>query len=161
MILPNIATENTLVADADMLASVADFNDNNDMATSRNAAIEKVNRPSASWQDKMLSNRQHRKSNEKLQWVINRKRAAEFEVSVAEYDLDNLNSNIMESEMPDHPIDWNINSSEPPDLPHPEGWNNTGDISAINSILNSSIVTDRANDARTELGLRNECEAFK
>ena len=45
----------------------------------------------------MLSKRQYRKSNEKLQRIISRKRAAEFELSVTEVELDNFNSNEMES----------------------------------------------------------------
>ena len=66
MILPNIATENTLVADADLSAAVAGFNDDNYMATSSNSAIEKFNQRSVSWRDEILSKRQQRKSNEKL-----------------------------------------------------------------------------------------------
>ena len=40
-------------------------------------------------------------------------------------------------------------------------WNKTGEISGIYSILNTSIVAYRSKNARTELELRNECEAFK
>ena len=43
MILPTISTENTLVADADLLAAVADFNDDDYMATASNVVIEKLN----------------------------------------------------------------------------------------------------------------------
>ena len=82
MILPTIYIENTLVTDADLSAVVADFNGDNDMATASHAAIEKVDRPSVSWQENMLCNRQHRKRNEKLQRIITRKRVAEFEISV-------------------------------------------------------------------------------
>ena len=53
--------------------------------------------------------------------------------------------------MLDHPIDWNVNNNKTTDFPQPEVWNNTGDISAIYSIINTSVVADRANDARTEL----------
>ena len=60
----------------------------------------------------MLSKIQHRKSNEKLHQIIRRNRDAEFELSVAEAKLDNLNSNEMELEMPDHPIDWNDNIND-------------------------------------------------
>ena len=95
MILPTISAENTLVSDSDLLTAVAYFNDDNNMATSSNASIEKVNRQSVSWRYKMLSKRQHRKSNEKLQRIISRKRAAEFELSVVEAELDSLNSNEM------------------------------------------------------------------
>ena len=35
------------------------------------------------------------------------------------------------------------------------GWNKTGEISAIDSILNTSMVAYRANNARKELELRN------
>ena len=38
------------------------------------------------------------------------------------------------------------------------GWKKTGEISAIESILNTSMVEYRANNARTELELSNECE---
>ena len=65
------------------MAAVAYFNNYNDMATDRNASIEKVNRPSISWLDYMLSKRQHRDINEKLQHIISRKRAGEFEISLA------------------------------------------------------------------------------
>ena len=41
------------------------------------------------------------------------------------------------------------------------GWNKTGEISAIDSILNTSTVAYWANDARTELELSDECETFK
>ena len=41
------------------------------------------------------------------------------------------------------------------------GWNKTGKISVIDSILDTSMVAYHANDARTELELSNECEAFK
>ena len=41
------------------------------------------------------------------------------------------------------------------------GWNKTGDISAIDSIFNTSIVAYRENDSQTELEFSNECEAFK
>ena len=41
------------------------------------------------------------------------------------------------------------------------GWNKTGGISDIYSILNTSIVAYRANNAQTELELNNEFEAFK
>ena len=50
MILLTISTDNTLVVDAYLLAAVPDFNYDNDMATAINAANEKVNRPSISWQ---------------------------------------------------------------------------------------------------------------
>ena len=50
MILTTISTDNTLVVDAYLLAAVPDFNYDNDMATAINAANEKVNRPSISWQ---------------------------------------------------------------------------------------------------------------
>ena len=67
----------------------------------------------------------------------------------------------MESETPYHSIDWNVNSNDSLDLPHLEGWNKTGEISAIESILNTSIVADLANNARTELEFSNECEVSK
>ena len=40
-------------------------------------------------------------------------------------------------------------------------WNKTGDISAIYSIPNNSMVAYRANNAIAELELSDECEAFK
>ena len=48
MILPTIDIYKTLVVDGDLSSAVAEFNENNDMATTRNVAIEKANRPSAS-----------------------------------------------------------------------------------------------------------------
>ena len=41
------------------------------------------------------------------------------------------------------------------------GWNKTGDISAMDSILNTSMVAYHTNDERIELELSDECEAFK
>ena len=41
------------------------------------------------------------------------------------------------------------------------GWNKTGEISSIYSILNTTMIAYRANNARTELELSDECEAFK
>ena len=41
------------------------------------------------------------------------------------------------------------------------GRNNTGDISSIGSILNTSMVSYRAKNAQIELELGDECEAFK
>ena len=57
----------------------------------------------------------------------------------------------MESEILDYPIYWKVNINEPPDLTQPEGWNKAGYISTIESILNTYIVVDRANDARTTI----------
>ena len=40
-------------------------------------------------------------------------------------------------------------------------WNKRWDISAIDSILNTSMIAYQANNTRTELEFSNECEAFK
>ena len=49
--------------------------------------------------------------------------------------------------MIDHPIDWNVNSNDPTYFPYPEGWNKTGEISAIDSIINTYIFAYWANNA--------------
>ena len=49
--------------------------DNNDMAVS---AIEKVNHPTVTWKDEIISRRKKRKTNDKLQQIVNRKVNAEF-----------------------------------------------------------------------------------
>ena len=41
------------------------------------------------------------------------------------------------------------------------GWNITGGVSAIDSILNPSIVAYQENHAQTELELSDNCESLK
>ena len=70
--------QHTLIADSDISAASARI-ENNDMAVS---SIEKVNHPRVTW------------LNDKLQQIINMKVNAEFELSVAEAELENLSSSM-------------------------------------------------------------------
>ena len=114
MEIPYIPFQHTFVADADMSAASSGIN-NNDMEVS---AIEKVNQPRVTYRDEIISRRKKRRTNDKLQQIVNRKVNAEFEFSVAESKLEKLSSN-MEFDMPDHPMTWDPDFIDPPDLPQP------------------------------------------
>ena len=75
MAITFIPVQHTLVADADMSAASAGI-DENDMSVS---AIEKVNQPGVTWRDEIISRRKKRKTNDKLQQIVNREVNAEFE----------------------------------------------------------------------------------
>ena len=91
---------------------------------------------------------------------MNRKVNAEFEFSIAKAELENLSSS-MEFDMPDHPMTWDPDSIDPPDLPYPEGWENPGEVSAIYLVLDTSFVANPTGNVSTSKELDNEFEMLK
>ena len=139
-----IPVQQTLVEDADMSAASAGIDDN-DMAVS---TIEKVNQPRVTWRDDIIPRGKKRKKNDKLQQIVNTEANAEFEFSVAETELENLSSS-MEFDMPYHPMIWDSDYIEPPELPHPEGWEKPREVSAIDLVLDTYLVANPTGNVST------------
>ena len=112
MAIPSIPFQHTLVSDVDMSAASAGIDDN-DMSVS---AIEKFNQPRVTWWGEIISRRKKSNTNDKIQQIVNRKVNAELEFPVAEAELENLSLS-MEYDMPDHRMNWDPDSIDPPDLP--------------------------------------------
>ena len=63
--------------------------------------------------------------------------------------------------MPDHPMTWESDSIEPPDLPQPEVWANPREVSVIYLVLGTSLVANPTGNVSTSKDLDNECAMYK
>ena len=114
----------------------------------------------------MISNRKRRKASHRIQRTL---RNASFELAVAEAEFERLSCDANAFEAP-YPETCDF-QGECPTLPQPDSWDETidiqsvhqlpGVISAINSVIETSVLVEGSGAPKTSEEYEDDCELFR
>ena len=160
MAIPSTPIQLCIIRDSEV-SSVKQVTDRNDVAT---ITTDNFSRPTVTWRDEMLLKRRRAKLKNKYKRT---KSNASFALAVAEAQLPDLIPDEDTFEAPS-PVDWSMD--ELPDIPQPMDWTNSEPesvlqlpivISAIDCVIDTSVVAVERKDCKASDELKIDCELFK